>query len=238
MEIKKILSEIQHRPFEISSGPWQYYQEWNQVLFLHWLVSAEKLRKLVPKELNLDVFNGNTYVSLVAFRMQKIRPRMLPAVKLISDFSEINLRTYVENNQRKGVYFLNIEAEKRLSAFIARVLSGLPYEKTTMSATREKYQSINLPKNFNFECEFKIKEKLKQKNELTKWLTERYCLYLDQGKNIYRYDIHHPEWEINEVELKSLKLNYKVGEIEFNRFPDLKHYSPGVKVLSWQKIKL
>ena len=42
--------------------------------------------------------------------MEQIRPRYLPAVSLVSDFHEINLRTYIDNDERKGVYFLNIEA--------------------------------------------------------------------------------------------------------------------------------
>jgi uncharacterized protein YqjF (DUF2071 family) len=82
----------------------------------------------------------------------KIRPKKLPAVKFISDFHEINLRTYIDNDNKKGVYFLNIEAEKHLSAFIARNLSGLPYEKSIIQRRDKIYSSKNSIKNFALEC--------------------------------------------------------------------------------------
>lgn len=44
--------------------------------------------------------------------MQKISPKNLFPLKFISDFHKINIRTYVDNNDKKKVYFLNIEAEK------------------------------------------------------------------------------------------------------------------------------
>src|SRR5436190_5400053 len=127
-EIDKILSDTKHRPFDIPPKDWAYYQEWNNALFLHWKVPFDALRQLVPNELNLDTFDGEVYVSLVAFTMQKIRPRNLMSFKFISDFDEINVRTYIDNGNRKGVYFLSIEAGKLLAAFIAKTLSGLPYE--------------------------------------------------------------------------------------------------------------
>ncbi len=130
--IDDILSETKHRSFNYPKNKWRYYQEWNNALFLHWKVPFDALRNLVPQDLNLDTYDGEVYVSLVAFTMQKIRPRNLPAIKFISDFDEINVRTYIDNNNKKGVYFLNIEAEKQLSAFIAKTLSGLPYEKSNI----------------------------------------------------------------------------------------------------------
>src|SRR3978361_939257 len=119
-DISNILSTTSHRPFELPIGKWKYYQEWNNTLFLHWAIPFDILRKHVPEGLNIDSYNGKYYISLVAFTMQKIRPKYLPSVSFISDFHEINLRTYVDSGSKKGVYFLNIEAEKYLSVFVAK----------------------------------------------------------------------------------------------------------------------
>ena len=143
MAIHDILAVTRHRPFNLPAGKWQYYQEWNNALFLHWKVPAATLRHLVPERLEIDTFHGESYVSLVAFTMENIRPRYLPAVKFISCFDEINLRTYVRHNGKAGVYFLNIEAGKYLSAVIARGLSGLPYEKAQISRQTNHYYSTN-----------------------------------------------------------------------------------------------
>lgn len=237
-DINQILSETRHRPFDVPAGKWSYYQEWNNALFLHWQVPLELLRPLVPESLNIDVFEGNAYVSLVAFTMQKIRPRNLPALAFVSDFEEINLRTYIDHNNKKGVYFLNIEAEKQLSVFIARALSGLPYEKSNIRRTNEHYRSINTRKNYYLDAAYEVKASIFEKTALDHWLTERYCLYLNEGEVIYCYDIHHKAWELKKVALNALKVKYKLGRLSLNGQPQLMHYSEGVRVVAWKRNKL
>jgi uncharacterized protein len=233
-DIDDIISNISHRPFALPVGQWKYYQEWNNALFFHWTIPFEVLRKCVPEKFNIDTFGGNCYVSLVAFTMQKIRPIHFPSVSFISDFDEINLRTYIDNDNKKGVYFLNIEAEKLLSTFVAKSLSGLPYEKANIKRIDNKYTSTNAKKGFYLDTEFEIKQELEDKTNLDKWLTERYCLYLDKGDEFYRYDIHHKEWRLKNVDIKQLNLNYKIGDINLSdRQPILTHYSDGVKVIAW-----
>ena len=238
-EINQILSEISHRPFAIPTGQWQYYQEWNNVLFLHWKIPFDDLRQCVPQQFNLDTFGGDCFISLVAFTMQNIRPRMMPAFKFISDFHEINVRTYIDNDNRKGVYFLNIESEKYLSTLIAKKLSGLPYEKANIKRTSKTFHSFNKIKRFRLETEYAVNNIISDKTGLDTWLTERYCLYLDNKECTYRYDIHHREWEINTVEIKKLDLHYKIGNITLSDLtPDLVHYSDGVNVLAWPKVAM
>jgi uncharacterized protein len=174
--IKEILSDTSHRPFKLPEGQWVYYQEWNKALFLHWKVSFELLRKCVPSRLNIDTFEGDCYVSLVAFTMEKIRPKYLPSVGFISNFDEINVRTYIDNDNKKGVYFLNIEAGKTISTFVAKVISGLPYEKAKIYRTENLYNSQNQRKGYHLNTEFDVKQEVGNKTELDKWLTERYCL--------------------------------------------------------------
>lgn len=238
LEIQEILSDNKHRPFEMPKGGWIYYQEWNRALFLHWEVPYEALRKLVPKDLELDSFEGKYYVSVVVFTMEKIRPRYLPSLSYISNFEEINVRTYVEKKGKKGVYFLNIEAEKWLSAFVAKSLSGLPYEKANIKRFENQCFSINKSKNFHLEVDFQVGETITDKIDLDIWLTERYCLFLDIGKNLYRYDIHHKEWEIKNLIINNLDINYQIGDCIFNHKPNLWHYSDGIKVVSWKREKI
>lgn len=237
--ISDLLVQIEHRPWELPKGNWKYYQEWNNTLFLHWAVPADILQKYIPKNLSLDTFEGNAYVSLVAFTMEKIRPRQLPAVAYISDFHEINLRTYIDIDNKKGVYFISMEAGKSLSAFIARSMSGLPYEKALMFRDDKRYTSKNAKRDFELDAVFEIKESIATKTNLDRWLTERYSLYLDEKSNLYRYEVHHKEWEIKNVEFKTLKLKYKIGDLDLSKQkPDLMHYSDGVKVLAWGKEKV
>ncbi|WP_298653697.1 DUF2071 domain-containing protein [uncultured Proteiniphilum sp.] len=237
--IQDILADTSHRPFELPDGPWIYYQEWNNALFLHWTIPFDILRKCVPSDLLIDTFEGNCYISLVAFTMEKTRPKFLPSIDYISNFDGINLRTYIDHNDKKGVYFLSIGAGKSLSSFIAKTISGLPYEKFNINRTNKTYSSNNIRRDFTFNAEFEIKQELDHKTELDKWLTERYCLYLDKDNKIYRYDIHHKEWTLKNVNIKTLNLSYKIGDVHFaDHPPTLSHYSDGVKVIGWRRQKV
>jgi hypothetical protein len=233
----KILADNQHRPWPIPTGQWQYYQEWNNALFLHWIVPVELIRDLVPAELPIDTFEGKAWVSLVAFTMEKIRPRLLPSLNYISNFHEINLRTYVNYKGKSGVYFLNIEAEKALSTFIARQLSGLPYEKAEIrrfvKGTDYSYTSVNKGKNFKFNTDFTLGNKIESKSDLDKWLTERYSLYLKKDNKLYRYQIHHAEWPLHNVAVNKLECNYAIKQMVLNNTPPLQHYSKGIRVIAW-----
>lgn len=234
-----LLQSVSHRSWPLPDRKWSYYQEWNNALFLHWKVPAEILQQFLPDGLILDTFNGEAWVSLVAFTMEKIRPKNLPAFSPISDFHEINLRTYILQDNKPGVYFLNIEAGKSLSALISRTLSGLPYQKALMKRVKlenqETYTSNFKQKGFAFVAAYRFSDTVVAKSELDEWLTERYCLYLQQGTKNYVYEIHHLPWDLQEVEVTELLTNYRIGEIDLNRAPDLVHYSKGVNVIAWNK---
>lgn len=226
-----------HRIFPPNnSRTWVYYQEWNDALFLHYQVPKEVLEPYIPKGLVLDSYNGSHWVSLVAFTMNNVSPRYLPAVPFISNFNEINLRTYI-GGDKPGVYFLSIEGAKSISNFIARHLSGLPYEKANIIKERGKYLSSNLNTGSYLKADFKIGESI-IKDSLDIWLTERYCLYLDKSNTLYCYEIDHEEWEIKEALITSLDISYKFGGYALPNTPNKVHYSKGVKVLAWSREKL
>ena len=241
-ETEDIIKNISHRTWRLPIGKWSYYQEWNDALFLHWKVEESELQKLTPKNLLIDKFQGETWVSIVAFTMEKIRPRNLPSISFISNFDEINVRTYLTQDNKPGVFFLNIEAQKETSTFIAKQLSGLPYEKSEIERGEKEnikhFTSSNKNKNFKLETKFVVGQELTNKSTLDKWLTERYCLYLQTNNETYRYEIQHEPWKIFQVEIIKLTTEYKFGNIKLNRKPDLIHYSNGVKVLAWDKEKL
>lgn len=229
-----------YRNWEIPAHNWSFFQEWNDVLFMHWEVPFDFLQELVPDELEIDLYEGKSYVSLVAFHMQKLKPNGLPSLKLISDFLEINLRTYVVKDGKKGVYFLNIEASKRISSFLARKISGLPYEKSDISRDKKGYHSFFKKKHFSFDTQFKTGENIIHKSSLEIWLTERYCLYLKDFEKIIRYEIQHEEWKIQSVlPICDFKINYQINGmiLNYNNLHSM-HYSKGVQVYSWKKESL
>ena len=239
-KIKELLKQTDHLPWKMPEEKWQFYQEWKDALFLHFEVNFEALRALVPKDFNLDNFEGKYYISLVAFKMQNIRPRGLPAVSFISDFHEINVRTYIENDGKKGVYFINIEAEKALSAFVSKKLSQLPYEKSDMIRTSDVYFNLNRKKGFELKCHFEKGQIISQKANLEIWLTERYCLYQTKDELPMRTEIQHKEWDLFEIKIEDLTLSYPLSkELTLDKSNLIAYqYSPGVEIVSWKSNKL
>lgn len=237
--ISEVLKKVSHRPWALPDAPWQYSQQWNDALFLHWAMPPAVLRSFVPKKLNIDLFDEKAYVSLVIFTMQKVRPRFLPPLRMVSNFHEINVRTYVEAGGKQGVYFFSLEAEKWLSALLARWFSGLGYTHSMITRKGGNCRSKSRQKGFSLEVSHALQNETPQKLPIDLWLTERYCAFYEDGPKLFRYDIHHPEWPMQTVSLEKLALDYAVCDFNLNqRPPDLIHYSPGVGVATWPKVEI
>lgn len=238
MKTREILNIVEHRPWKLPNESWKFYQEWNNAIFLHWQVELSELQKFVPKELKIDLFEGKPWVSIVAFTMEKMRRRNLPSFSPISNFDEINIRTYVKSkDQKTGVYFLSIEGGNHLSCKIAKAISELPYRFSKIDRTKDQFNSNNLEFNDQLDIKFSIGKRLVSKSELDIWLTERYALFQDSNSTINEFEIHHLEWQLNKIEISSLKFNYK----RFNKLligePDKIQYSKGVNVIAWGRNK-
>ncbi|MCM8568554.1 DUF2071 domain-containing protein [Gramella jeungdoensis] len=238
MEIQQILEKTDHRPWNIPEHDWSYYQEWNDAIFLHWQVELEELKNFVPNNLEIDLFEGKPWVSIVVFKMEKIRPRRLPSFSPISDFDEINIRTYVKWKNISAVYFLSIEAGKRISAMVSKKLSLLPYRYSKIKRNEISLDSENIRLKEKLKFDYEIQDNISEKSSLEKWLTEKYALIQDSEKSLNFFEIHHLEWPLKEINLKHLEFNYPRFKKLINRQPNLAHYSKGVKVIAWNKIDL
>ncbi len=103
-------------------------QTWDHTAFVHWRYPAEVLRPLVPEPLEIEELDGSAWVSLVMFQCRRTRPPGLPPVLLPSDFTEINLRTYVNApDDRSALWFFALEASNPAVVTAARVVGGMPY---------------------------------------------------------------------------------------------------------------
>ena len=208
MNIKSILNQTEHRPWVLPKGKWSFYQEWNKAIFLHWKEELKESRKYVPAELEIDTFNSEAWVSMIAFRMERIRPRWLPAFPPVSNFDELNIRTYVKHGGKTGVYFLSIEAAKSISCQIAKSISGLPYRYSKIERTSNSYSVKNSFYKDVFTVNFAIGEPHVLKDDLGRWLTERYALFQDTKDGLSQFEIHHMEWPLMELEIGKLKIDY------------------------------
>lgn len=237
MKAKSILKQTRHRTFDVPSRSWKFYQEWNDAIFLHWKVEPETINPFLPEGIKLDIVNGKTWVSLVAFNMNHIGIRSLPRLPHISDFHEINIRVYVVCNGKPSVYFLNMEGSKRSSCKVLKTMSKFPYQYSKMRRTDYSYESKSKDHKDSFYMEYRIGNDPIIKDDTDVWLTERYAVFQDYKGQIIEYDVHHVEWPMQAISIKKLELDYPKFNHIINNKPDKIHYSKGVQVLTWDKRK-
>jgi len=235
MTINQILSSTEHRTRPIPAERWKFYQEWNHAIFLHWPVDYDELKPFVPNDLQIDCYDGKAWVSLVAFTMEKIRPRYFPAFPPLSDFDEINIRTYVKKDGKNGVYFLSIEGGTRLSCLVAKSISELPYRYSKITRTAAFYYSKNGQYGDKLHLQYEVGDTIETKTQLDKWLTERYALFQESGTSINEFEIHHTEWPLLDIHIKELEINYPRFNALLRNHPAKLHYSTGVQVIAWDK---
>src|SRR3954471_21405703 len=203
---KQFLEQILHRPWPLPRRSFIFYQEWHNVIFLHFPFEASPIEPLLPQELLLDTFESKAWISLVAFTVDNLRPKLLPPMPFLSKFNEVNVRTYVTIKSKPGIFFLDIHADKTLSLQLAKFASGLRYQKAKIVCKNRNYELTT--KNYSFNIHYSPQQEIKRKTGFDAWITERYCVYFCKNKSLYRYQIHHPEWKLTNIDLDTVKLLY------------------------------
>jgi uncharacterized protein len=189
------------------------YQSWGNLLFMHWEVSAKALRKHVPRRLEIDTFEGRAYVGVTPFKLWGVRPVFTPPLPLVSEFLEINVRTYVHFDGVPGVWFFSLDANSLVAVTGARTLFRLPYfhsrirmdeqdAKTRYTASRD--DSAGAAAEFEATWEVGTGRPAAEPGTLDFFLVERYCLYTADGEDkLYRVRIHHAPWPLRDARVRS-----------------------------------
>jgi uncharacterized protein YqjF (DUF2071 family) len=245
MTAEQILRLHQHRPWPLPARPWIMRQQWNRLLFAHWPLPAEILRPLVPSKVPLDTFAGRCWVAVTPFYLSGLRPRGLSIAGL--SFPELNVRTYVTLDGKPGVFFFSLDAGSVIAVFGARAAYALPYFYARMNAryaadeVQYSCQRSHLGKVADFEGRYRPISPARNSvaGTLEHFLTERYCLYAVEANRLYRAEIHHVPWPLQDAEavIASNTMAHAAG-IELPPEPPLLHYAHAIEVLVWPPERL
>jgi uncharacterized protein YqjF (DUF2071 family) len=214
------------------------YQRWRDLLFLHWPLPPEALRPLVPPALELDLYTGRAYVTLIPFLIAESRPAGVPPA-LAMRLLETNLRTYVRAaDGQAGIYFFSLEASSRLAVAAARVLYGLPYFPAAMSMRKEGSRVVYASRrrgarDARLELAWSIGATLGSAAPGTRehFLIERYALYVVRRGGLYRGRVRHRPYPLCEAAVERLSETLlRAAGLPAAVGPPLSHYSPGVDV--------
>jgi len=122
--------EARRRMLAIRGEP-MFYARWDRAVFIHYEADPAALQLDVPFE--LDLRQGRAFVSIVAFTLSRMRPRIGGRLgewlfKPIATHEFLNVRTYVRHRGEPGIYFLAEWLSNPLSVHLGPRTFGLPYK--------------------------------------------------------------------------------------------------------------
>jgi uncharacterized protein YqjF (DUF2071 family) len=199
------------------------YQTWDSLLFMHWRVPEEVLKPLIPARLSIDKFYGSAWLTVTPFTLSNVRPIYTPPLPWVSDFHEINVRTYVHFDGDPGVWFFSLDANSTLPVLAARAVYHLPYHDAEI-----RFENNNGRVDFamdrssgqpsaHFDARWSIGNGLSESvpGSLEFFLTERYCLYAEHKGELYRARINHRPWPLQAAALD----RYQTDLFQANSLP-------------------
>lgn len=178
--------------------------KWKHLAFFNYKVDPAILQPYIPYGTELDDYEGNTYVSIVAFRFENTKLLgWLPAF-FHRDFEEVNLRFYVrridESGVKRGVVFISEVVPKRMLAGIARIFYKENYSAAPMSS------EISPGNSYSYrwgEHELRVSDFTMRlpghASSFERWITEHYFGYTRVNRTkTFEYEVKHPQWELHE----------------------------------------
>jgi uncharacterized protein len=217
-------------------------QTWESLLFAHWRVDADALRRLVPETLRLQTHDGSAWLGIMPFRVSALRLRGTLPLPIVSSFLELNVRTYVTAGGKPGIWFFSLDASSGLAVEAARRTYKLPYFRARISERRgewtefESARSRTRPTPRVFSARYRPigPEFSAVPGSLEEFLAERYCLYaVDERGRLHRAEIHHSPWPLQPAEAR-LELNTMAPEgVELPEEEPLLHFAGAQDVVIW-----
>ncbi len=217
------------------------FQRWMDLTYAHWPVDPSDVQRLLPRGLTADTHDGAGWVGLVAFRMERIRPRFGPAIPYLGTFPETNVRTYVVGpDGRPGVWFHSLDISRLLPVLVAQSTYRLPYMWAAMSIAHHQgtvtYTARRRwpgPRAAFSRLAVRPDRRIAPADvsDLERFLTSRWGLWTDLGGRLAYAPVEHPAWPLHTAQL--VDLDDALVEVAGYPTPDgapLVHYSPGVPV--------
>ena len=217
------------------------YQRWAHLLFLHWSMDPQLIQATLPPGLHADTFEGRAFLGVVPFFMKGVRPRFCPPFPGLSHFLELNLRTYVHDEQgNPGVWFYSLDANQWMAVKIAQTVFSLPYVYARMSGSVGSDQSVTLEstrkggsaQRFTYKPSAPLPAS--EPGSLQFFLAERYLLfaYRKRSRALLLGRVHHRPYSLYHADVEdfSTALFSLNGFEEPARIADHVMLSPGVDV--------
>lgn len=193
-------------------GEPMFYARWDRAVFIHYEADPTALQQDVPFE--LDLRNGRAFVSIVAFTLQRMRPRIGGRLaewlfKPIATHEFLNIRTYVRHQGESGIYFLAEWLSNPLSVRLGPRSFGLPYHFGRINYDHahdgEALRGCIQARDGRLIYEGNVRgEKFEtcDRESHTEFLLERYTAFTQQANRARLFRVWHSPWPQAKAEIK------------------------------------
>jgi uncharacterized protein len=240
---RESIDVVDHRPWPLPERSWVMGQTWDDLLFAHCRARPDSLRRLLPEELELDLFEGEAWIGVTPFRITGLRARGLPPFPFVSSFLELNVRTYVRAEEKPGIWFFSLDASSELAVKAGRSGYQLPYYRADLRAAwRDGWLSFEATRHDPRGTPAVFRSRYRPTGDpleadprsLAHFLTERYCLYtVDAEGRLRRGEIHHEPWALQPAEAAIEENTMPPPEVELVDREPLLHFSARQDVVIW-----
>jgi uncharacterized protein YqjF (DUF2071 family) len=194
---------------------------WKDLIFINYKIEKKILQNYLPAHLELDDFDNEHFVSVVAFKFFDTRIKGFH-IPFHVNFNEINLRFYVkrkvEDLQRRGVVFIKEIVPKSAITLLANLLYKENYVTRSIvynDEINDRYSSFKYSWN---ELGRKQSMQVRSNNHSIdapagskiRFITEHYFGYSRFSEsNTIEYRVEHPQWKILEATDFRVDIDYE-----------------------------
>jgi len=199
--------------------------EWRKLMMAQYEVAPELLTPYLPSGVELDLFDGRCFVSLVGFLFDHVRLKGVP-IPGHTSFEEINLRFYVrrpnapDGQPRRGVVFVREFVPRSAITWIARAFYGEPYSTMpTQHHIRGNEHTLFVEYGWKHHghwqsvgVETELTPQPIAAGSIEEFITEHYWGYTRRKDgSTWEYAVHHPRWEVYPI--KRFDITADFGEL-------------------------
>lgn len=182
------------------------HQRWLDLSFIHWPYKPEVVQRVLPAPLEVETHDGWAWVGLVPFVITNLRPFSQKFPRVLPNFPETNLRTYVRGpDGDTGVWFFSLTAKSLAAVIGARLIYNLPYMWASMHVVKESPNSVWYQSSQHSSSQLVLSEIAVRMGAtisspaltgLDYFLTARFSLYTRLRGRWAKAWIEHPPWPL------------------------------------------
>lgn len=194
--------------------------KWDNLIMANYAVDPLLLKPYLPYGVELDFYEGQTFVSLVGFMFRDTRLFQVP-IPFLGTFEEVNLRFYVKRIdngiEKRGVVFINETVPYKPVAWMANKLYKEHY---IAIPTKHEIQIGSHQKNVRYDWKINkawnhiavranLAKETMQAGSMEEFIFEHYFGYtkISETKS-QEYKVNHPSWLVNKVNAHTIDCDF------------------------------